>query len=196
MYENEIYRKNSSNYRLVKQQRPSEQWDIKKKSIYFFYGASCVKGSEVLEVSEGTTGLVLRYSRTKTWKILLRFWIAERSRFCSSSWNVCQTEGKGEGIRWRTRTPDGEGRRDETPIEHMTSSSSCLFVWQWIPLRRNGRWSSSMMPTLRSGQKYCTLLGWSNRWFMEWRRFSEHRKGKNRYVFICSLSFKSWFQSL
>uniref|UniRef100_A0A0E9XWG9 Uncharacterized protein n=1 Tax=Anguilla anguilla TaxID=7936 RepID=A0A0E9XWG9_ANGAN len=37
--------------------------------------------------------------------ILLRFWMDVRSRFCSLSSKVCQTEGKGVGMRWRIRTP-------------------------------------------------------------------------------------------
>lgn len=32
--------------------------------------------------------------------------MVERSRFCSLSSNVCHTDGKGDGIRWRMRTPD------------------------------------------------------------------------------------------
>ncbi len=72
----------------------------------------------------GTLGLTLRYSSTKTCRILLRFWMAERSRFCSLSSNVCHTEGKGEGIRWRTRTPNGEAQDQH----HPTEQHSILYV--------------------------------------------------------------------
>lgn len=71
-----------------------------------FYGAFC--GFEGFGGTGGTAGLALMYSRTKICKILLRFWMLERSRFCSLSSNVCHTEGKGDGMRWRIRTPDRE----------------------------------------------------------------------------------------
>lgn len=47
----------------------------------------------------------MRYSRTKICRILLRFSMEVRSRFCSLSSNVCHTEGKGVLMRWSTGTP-------------------------------------------------------------------------------------------
>lgn len=78
-----------------------------------FYGALC--GFEGTGVIKGTSGLALRYSRTKTCTILLRFWMVLRSRFCSLSSNVCHTDGKGDGIRWRQRTPDREEQGGDPP---------------------------------------------------------------------------------
>lgn len=60
---------------------------------------------------------MLRYSSTKTCRILLRFSIVARSRFSSLSSNVCHTEGNGVGIRWRIWTPMGTWKIKEIKFQ-------------------------------------------------------------------------------
>lgn len=51
-----------------------------------------------------------------------------RSKFCSLSSKVCQTEGKGEGMRWRTWTPSGDGQRRAISEYTSTPSYHCCKV--------------------------------------------------------------------
>lgn len=113
--------------------------------------------------------------------ILLRFSIEARSRFCSLSLNVCHTEGKGEGMRWRTCTPARERQRNSQKKKTPCSSLTCR-VTRVTPLFRNGMWSSWIGLTVRSGQKYSTLVAWSESWFMECKRFSNWENKRNMQV--------------
>lgn len=46
--------------------------------------------------------------------------MVDRSRFCSLSSNMCHTDGKGEGMRWRMRTPDGEAQGEDPTRQSYT----------------------------------------------------------------------------
>lgn len=90
--------------------------------FWFFYSAVCGVA--------GMAGLALRYSRTKTCRILLRFWMVERSKFCSLSLKVCHTDGKGEGIRWRMCTPDREPQNHSQlkELHNIQHSRYCIYI--------------------------------------------------------------------
>lgn len=61
--------------------------------------------------------------------------MVERSRFCSLSSNVCHTDGKGEGIRWRTRTPERKAWDEDREIQYVIIFAVfVLLCWVYLCL--------------------------------------------------------------